>query len=226
MAIALVTVVVALIGTVVWVAVRRHQRMNEARARARIATVERRSTRPSIYLPRENGGVPGVLAGLSAVEALGRFTVVAAVAVVEAGDEAEGVPKPAREAEPPGPEVVDGPPTSDRAVKDQRRATCRLRATCQIVRVERQASGTLVDLVTLEPCRLGDRRVPPGTALALGFRPGPTADGAGQLATTAGRWEADGAVINMAVNDTSQGTRYRFTCPDDRMALLVDAERV
>jgi hypothetical protein len=45
----------------------------------------------------------------------------------------------------------------------------RLRVAGQIVHTDRVPDGTLVDLITLEPCQWGGDRVAAGTPLTLGF---------------------------------------------------------
>lgn len=148
------------------------------------------------------------LVALSAVEKRGRLARLDFVAFVE------GSGHPAASSATPAP--ADAAPA---------RALCRLQAPCQIVRVEQVRAGTVIDLVTFGPCRLGDDIVPAGSPLALGFGPVPPDAACQELEAVMGYWEAIGAVVDLDVAESDQVTRYRFDCRDDGLALLVQAER-
>jgi hypothetical protein len=105
------------------------------------------------------------------------------------------------------------------------RPTRRLRAPCQIVRVEQVGPGTVIDLITLGACDVSGEAVPSGTPLALGFGPVPPGAACQDLEAVMGYWEAIGAVVDLEVVESAQATRYRFDCRDDGLALLVQSER-
>lgn len=153
------------------------------------------------------------LVALSAVEKRGRLARLDFVAFVEgSGHRADAAPAPADATPAP----ADAAPA---------RALCRLQAPCQIVRVEQVRAGTVIDLVTFGPCRLGDDIVPAGSPLALGFGPVPPDAACQEIEAVMGYWEAIGAVVDLDVAESDQVTRYRFDCRDDGLALLVQAER-
>ena len=171
------------------------------------------------------GGASSPLAALSAVEKRGCLARVESVSFVDSGAVAPEVATAGGV-----PVAAVGDPTlvaADQAVKDQLelRVTRRLRTTCQIVYVDRLDDGTLIDLVTLDGCRLGAQAVPAGTALALGFGPVPVGADCQDLDAVMGYWEAIGAVVELEVVETARVARYRFACPEDGLALVVQSER-
>lgn len=98
----------------------------------------------------------------------------------------------------------------------------RLRVVCQIIHVEHLRKGTVVDLVTLEPCDRGLERVPAGTPLSLGFGSEPMTDAQIELEAIMGHWEAGGSLLDLEVDDMPDGLRYQFSCGDEQLILLVD----
>jgi hypothetical protein len=93
---------------------------------------------------------------------------------------------------------------------------------CQIVRVEHLPHGTLVDIVTLEPCRRGTDRLPAGTPLALGFGSEPSEDTRSSLETVMTLWDTTGALLDLHVEEMPLGLRYHFSCGDRFLTLLVE----
>jgi hypothetical protein len=104
--------------------------------------------------------------------------------------------------------------------------TRRLRMTCQIVHVERVGPGTMIDLAALGTGRMGAMPVPAGSVLALGFGPEPPGASCQDLQAVMGYWEALGVVVDLEVAETATVTRYRFSCPDDGLAVLVETDLV
>jgi hypothetical protein len=98
-----------------------------------------------------------------------------------------------------------------------------LRVACQILHVEHLDKGTLVDLVTLEPCTRGFERVPAGTPMALGFGCEPQEDTRLELETIMNHWERANALLDLEVDDVPGGLRYEFSCGDEQLVLLVEA---
>jgi len=98
----------------------------------------------------------------------------------------------------------------------------RLQVVCQIIHVEHLRKGTVVDLVTLEPCDRGLERVPAGTPLSLGFGAEPSTDAQLELEAIMSHWEAGGALLDLQVEDADDGLRYQFSCGDEQLILLVD----
>lgn len=98
----------------------------------------------------------------------------------------------------------------------------RLRVACQIIHVENLPNGTLVDLVTLDPCTRGPESVPAGTPMALAFGIERSADSRAQLEAIMTHWETGGAVLNVEVEDVPGGLRYEFSCGNEQLILLVD----
>ena len=94
---------------------------------------------------------------------------------------------------------------------------------CQIIHVEHLRRGTVVDLVTLEPCDRGLDRVPAGTPLSLGFGSEPMTDAQMELEAIMSHWEEGGALLDLEVDDVPEGLRYQFSCGDEQLVLLVDA---
>lgn len=101
----------------------------------------------------------------------------------------------------------------------------RLHVVCQILHVEHLDNGTLVDLVTLEPCARGETRVPAGTPLALGFGADPLAESRVELESIMTHWETAGALLDLDVEDVPGGLRYHFTSGDEQLILLVEGRR-
>lgn len=95
--------------------------------------------------------------------------------------------------------------------------------TCQIIHVENLQNGTLVDLVTLEPCDRGLERIPAGTPLALAFGIERAAESRAQLEAIMTHWETGGAVLHVEVEDVPGGLRYEFSCGNEQLILLVDS---
>ncbi|HEY8545547.1 MAG TPA: hypothetical protein VIL36_10885 [Acidimicrobiales bacterium] len=99
----------------------------------------------------------------------------------------------------------------------------RLQVVCQIIHVEHVDKGTVVDLVTLEPCDRGLERVPAGTPLSLGFGSEPATEAQLELEAIMTHWEQGGALLDLEVDDVPNGLRYQFRCGDEQLILLVDA---
>ncbi len=97
-----------------------------------------------------------------------------------------------------------------------------LEVVCQIVHIEHRPRGTLVDIVTLEPCLRGIDPLPAGTPLALGFGTDPTDAARADLESVMTVWEATCALLDLHVDDVPSGLRYHFTCGDRYLTLLVD----
>jgi len=98
----------------------------------------------------------------------------------------------------------------------------KLSVVCQILHVEHLSKGTLVDLVTLEPCDRGLERVPAGTPLALGFGSEPQEDTRFELESIMSHWEQGGAMLDLQVDDVAGGLRYQFSYGNELLVLLVD----
>jgi hypothetical protein len=98
----------------------------------------------------------------------------------------------------------------------------RLNVVCQILHVEHLNKGTVVDLVTLEPCDRGEARVPAGFPLALGFGSEPDESTRFELESIMTHWEAGGSVLDLEVADVAGGLRYQFSCGDEQLVLLVE----
>jgi hypothetical protein len=166
--------------------------------------------------------VSSPLTALSAVEKRGRLARVESVSFVEAGAVA---PEVATAGGMPAPAVGD-PTLVAEAVKDHLGVRIvRLRTTCQVLYVERVDGGTLIDLVTLDDCRVGSQAVPAGTVLALGFGPVPAGADCQDLDAVMGYWEAIGALVELEVVESGRVAHYRFACREDGLALLVQSER-
>jgi hypothetical protein len=97
-----------------------------------------------------------------------------------------------------------------------------LEVVCQIIHVEHLQQGTVVDLVTLEPCERGLERVPAGTPLALGFGSEPSGDARAELESIMTHWETGGALVSLQVEDVPGGLRYQFSNGNELLVLLVD----
>jgi hypothetical protein len=171
-------------------------------------------------------GLRGPLSSLSAVEKRGRLAKVDAVTFVEASPAAADAAWPVSGvAGATG--VADQTLVAPEPVRDLEASdTLKLRTTCQIVHVERVGAGTVIDLVTLDDCRVGGQDVPAGAALALGFDAVPPGAPCQDLEAVMGYWEAIGALVDLEVVDVDAGraTRYRFSAQDG-LALLVQSER-
>jgi hypothetical protein len=98
----------------------------------------------------------------------------------------------------------------------------RLRVACQILHVDRLDHGTLIDLVTVEPCERGMEHLPAGTALSLGFDYEPLRDGRAELEAVVGKWESQGTVLDVEVRDAPTGICYQFSSGDNQLILLVE----
>ncbi|MGH9211577.1 MAG: hypothetical protein ACRD2C_12970 [Acidimicrobiales bacterium] len=98
----------------------------------------------------------------------------------------------------------------------------RLQVACQILHLDRLDHGTLIDLVTLEPCERGDEPIPAGTTLSLGFDYEPLRDGQAELEAVVGRWERKGTVLEVKVHDAPTGICYQFSSGDNQLILLVE----
>jgi hypothetical protein len=97
------------------------------------------------------------------------------------------------------------------------------RVACQIVYVEHTEMGMVVDLVTLEPSRYGQERVPAGTPLALAFDARAIgADGSGgtALAMLLTCWEQEAAVVDLVIDHDRGGLRYELSSGHDRLVLV------
>jgi hypothetical protein len=206
------------------------------RARGRARPAARRDPAPAPYRRSRDP-----LVALSAVEKRGRLARIEDVAFVAGpGDSAAPPAAPVLADTAPGGPIGDAAsfpgagsadpsltasdlaPAYDAVAPRSRR---RLQAPCQIVRVEQVRAGTVVDLVTLGPCRVDGEVVPAGSPLALGFGLVPRGAACQELDAVMGYWEAIGAVVDLEVAESDQATRYRFDCRDDGLALLVQAER-
>jgi hypothetical protein len=83
----------------------------------------------------------------------------------------------------------------------------------------------MIDLVTLGDGRMGTAPVAAGTPLALGFGPEPAGGDCQDLQAVMGYWEAIGVVLGLEVAETAHTARYRFSCPDDGLVVLVESDR-
>jgi hypothetical protein len=93
---------------------------------------------------------------------------------------------------------------------------------CQILHLDRLDHGTLIDLVTIEPCERQGRNIPPGTALALGFDYEPSRVAQQELETLLVKWENEGTVLDVDVHDAATGVCYQFSSGDHQLVLLVE----
>jgi hypothetical protein len=92
---------------------------------------------------------------------------------------------------------------------------------CQIVHIEPLARGTVVDLVTLEPCDRGATRVPAGTPLTLAFGSGPAEETRSSLESAMTLWESTCTPLRLHVGDAPEGLRYHSVGGDRFLTLLV-----
>ncbi|HLM62677.1 MAG TPA: hypothetical protein VK306_00130 [Acidimicrobiales bacterium] len=181
---------------------------------------------------RHRGGTPGSLSALSAVERRGQLARLIAVTFVE-GSAAVSAPLVDAVAPAPGasdagvvaPDADADPVLAAEGAQPEGVPPCRLRAACQIVHVERVGPGTMIDLVTLGDGRMGTTAVPAGSPLALGFGSEPAGGDCHDLRAVMGYWEAIGVVLLVEVAETAHGARYRFSSPDDGLAVLVETDR-
>ncbi|HYZ97103.1 MAG TPA: hypothetical protein VE575_00030 [Acidimicrobiales bacterium] len=96
-----------------------------------------------------------------------------------------------------------------------------LRVSCQIIHREREADGTLIDLVTLEPTTFAGMTVPAGTPFPLAFAGG--APGALHEVDARMRlWEEACAVLDVAVGEDPRGVRYEFAAGHQQVVVTVD----
>jgi hypothetical protein len=100
-----------------------------------------------------------------------------------------------------------------------------LQVACQIMHVDRLEHGTLIDLVTLEPCERGVEHLPAGTPLSLGFDYEPLRDGQAELEAVVGRWEDKGTVLKVEAHDAPTGICYQFSSGENQLILLVEERR-
>jgi|SRR5919106_5165472 hypothetical protein len=97
----------------------------------------------------------------------------------------------------------------------------RLRVVCQIVRIDRDSEGTIVDLITLEPASVHGTPVSAGTPFTLGF----TADhpqAQDELDGALRRWEQTCATLDLGVDDMPTGMRYEFSSGHRMLVVTVD----
>jgi hypothetical protein len=96
----------------------------------------------------------------------------------------------------------------------------RLRFVCQIIRIDRDADGTVVDLITLEPTTLRSSRLAAGTPFTLGF----TADRDAQdeLDGTLLGWEQACSTVDLGVDDVPTGVRYEFSSGHRMLVVTVE----
>lgn len=97
-----------------------------------------------------------------------------------------------------------------------------LQVACQILHLDRLDHGTLIDLVTVEPCERSGEHLPAGTTLSLGFDYEPLRDGQAELEAVVGRWERKGTVLDVEVHDAPTGICYQFSSGDNQLILLVE----
>jgi hypothetical protein len=102
----------------------------------------------------------------------------------------------------------------------------RLQVACQILHLDRLEHGTLIDLVTIEPCERSGEPLPAGTTLSLGFDYEPLRDGQAELEAVVGRWERKGTVLDVEVHDAPTGICYQFSSGDNQLILLVEERSI
>lgn len=91
---------------------------------------------------------------------------------------------------------------------------------CQIVHMEPLAHGTLVDLVTLEPCDRGRARVPAGTPVTLAFGADPS-EARSSVESTMTLWDVACTAVRLHVGNAPEGLRYHFTGGGRSLTVLV-----
>lgn len=97
----------------------------------------------------------------------------------------------------------------------------RLRVVCQIIRIDRDEEGTVVDLITLEPSTVGSARLAAGTPFTLGFATDqPRAQE--ELDGTLRRWEQACAALDLGVDDMPSGMRYEFSSGHRMLVVTVE----
>lgn len=96
---------------------------------------------------------------------------------------------------------------------------------CQILHVDKLDHGTLIDIVTIEPCTRGEQQLPAGTPLSLSFDYEPLRDGQVELETIVGGWESKGTVLQVQVHDAPTGICYQFSSGENQLILLVEERR-
>jgi hypothetical protein len=77
---------------------------------------------------------------------------------------------------------------------------------CEVIRVDPCSRGAVVDVVTLEPCELGQWYVPAGTPLAARFVAGRR--GLGPFHDAPEAWQAATSVVTLRARMTRRGVRY------------------
>jgi len=105
------------------------------------------------------------------------------------------------------------------------RARGELKVACQILHLDRLDHGTLIDIVTIEPCERNGEHLPAGTALSLGFDYEPMRDGQAELESIVGNWESRGTVLQVEVHDAPTGICYQFSSGENQLILLVEERR-
>lgn len=119
------------------------------------------------------------------------------------------------------------PTMAVRTVKDPFGVRTRgeLQVACQILHLDKLENGTLIDLVTIEPCSRQGRHLPAGTALSLSFDYQPMRDGQAELEAIVGNWESNGTVLDVGVHDVPTGICYQFRSGENQLILLVEERR-
>lgn len=97
-----------------------------------------------------------------------------------------------------------------------------LDVACQIVHMQHLAHGTLVDLVTLEPCDRGRARVPAGTPVTLAFGADPSDQARSSIESTMTLWDTTCTPLQLHVGNAPEGLRYHFTGGDRFLTVLVE----
>jgi len=100
-----------------------------------------------------------------------------------------------------------------------------LQVACQILHLDKLEHGTLIDIVTIEPCTRGEQHLPAGTALSLSFDYQPMRDGQEELEAIVGNWESKGTVLEVEVHDAPTGICYQFRSGENQLILLVEERR-
>jgi hypothetical protein len=97
------------------------------------------------------------------------------------------------------------------------RTSGRLRfdVACQVVHVERGAYSSIVDLVALEPARLGHLHIPAGSPLSISFG----SRNALACLDVLSAWERNGVVIELSCRETRRGVRCTFALGPYRLTL-------
>jgi hypothetical protein len=98
-----------------------------------------------------------------------------------------------------------------------------LDVACQIVHMEPSANGTLVDLVTLEPCDRdgGGASVPAGTPVTLAFGADRSDPARSSIESTMTLWDVACTIVHLQVGNAPEGLRYRFTGGERSLTVLV-----